>query len=106
MVEVNYQSKPSKVSRLIKQWKWSNFTTVGISTVIKTLIIPKPHHLILCIPNSSVEYLQKFGKEIYYFYGRQEQLGKGFLDYRCLGGGGNCLCNQIYMDKKTTCTPL
>jgi hypothetical protein len=36
-------------------------------TVIKTLIVPKLNHLILTLPNPSLEIIKMFGKEIYLF---------------------------------------
>lgn len=86
MVELNYPSKFLEVTRLIKQWKLRNLTTVGRLTVIKTLIIPKLNHLILTIPKPSVEYLQQFEKEIYIFLwgGKVHKVKKNIIiqDYR------------------------
>ena len=75
-----------EVTRLIKQWKLRNLTTVGRLIVIKTLIIPKLNHLILTIPKPSVEYLQQFEKEIYIFLwgGKVHKVKKNIIiqDYR------------------------
>lgn len=110
MVELNYPSKFLEVTRLIKQWKLRNLTTVGRLTVIKTLIIPKLNHLILTIPKPSVEYLQQFEKEIYIFLwgGKVHKVKKKHYNSRLQIWGikndrlyGICLCIEIYMDKKT-----
>ena len=56
-----------KIEKILISWKFRNLTPIGRITVIKTLVIPKLNHLILTIPNPSVEFIIAFERKLFNF---------------------------------------
>ena len=67
MIDLNYSPKLNEIKKILNQWKRRKLTPIGKVTVIKTLIVPKLNHLILTLPNPSLEIIKLFEKEIYFF---------------------------------------
>ena len=68
MMNVNHKYVMSNIEMTsLLSWKFRNLTPVGRITVIKTLKMKKVNHLILAIPNPSVEFLIDFESEQFKF---------------------------------------
>ena len=67
MIHINYKYVMEKIEKILISWKFRNLTPIGRITVIKTLVIPKLNHLILTIPNPSVEFIIAFERKLFNF---------------------------------------
>ena len=68
MIHINYKYVMEKNEKILISWKFRNFTPVGRITVI-TLVIPKFNHLILTIPNPSLEFIITFERKLLTLFG-------------------------------------
>ena len=64
---MNYKKKLENIHRILAQWKSRKLTLIGKTTVIKTLIVPKMNHLILPLPNPSVDFIKKTEEILFEF---------------------------------------
>ena len=63
---MNYGIQIPKVIALIQQWR-RFLTPIGRVNVIKTLVIPKLHHLFISIPNPKKEIISLLCKAMFEF---------------------------------------
>ena len=62
MEELNYSMVMEVVLNLVHYWSRRNLTVLGRITMVKSLLIPKFNHLLLCIPNHSKVFFEMFAK--------------------------------------------
>lgn len=67
MIDLNYKPVVVKVDKLLSRLNTKNLTSTGKIRVIKTLIVPKINHLILTLPNPTLEYMKRFKKKLFKF---------------------------------------
>ncbi len=67
MKDINYISVMEKIDKLLTRWNSRNLTPIGKITVIKTLIVPKINHLILTLPNPTLEFIRSFERKLFKF---------------------------------------
>ena len=67
MIELNYKEKLSQIEKELKQWSKRILTPMGRITILKTLIISKPNHLFISLPNPSDEIINTLQKQFFSF---------------------------------------
>lgn len=55
------------IDKLLSRWNSRNLTSIGKITVIKTIIVPKINHLILTLPNPTLEFIRSFERKLFKF---------------------------------------
>ena len=55
ILEINYNEKIKEIKKEIKQWSRRILTPLGRITILKTLLIAKLNHLIIALPNPSID---------------------------------------------------
>jgi len=89
MIDLNYQTVMESVEGLMRHWSKRNITVLGRVTIVKSLLIPKFNHLVLSIPNPSIEFLKDLQKKIYEFIwkGKRDKISRDQLSNNCEDGG-------------------
>ena len=67
IVNLNNNVKLAEIEKEMKQWSKRNLTHIGRLTVLKTLLISKLNHLIISLPNPSVDQISKLNKIFFEF---------------------------------------
>lgn len=60
MEDLNYLPKLSDIRKLLNKWKPIKISPIERITVIRALIMPTLHNLLLTKPNRSIGYLNTF----------------------------------------------
>lgn len=76
MIDKNYKPVVEKVDKLLSRLNTKNLTSTEKIRVIKTLIVPKINHLILTLPNPTLEYMRRFEKKTFQIYLDMKSLEK------------------------------
>jgi len=73
----------------MRHWSKRNLTVLGRITIVKSLLIPKFNHLVLSIPNPSIDFLKDLQKKIYEFVwkGKRDKISRDQISNDYADGG-------------------
>lgn len=72
MIDINHISVMEKIDKLLTRWNSRNLTPICKITFIKTLIVPKINHLILTLPNPTLEFIRSFERKHFKFISNEK----------------------------------
>ena len=86
---INFEGKLTDIKRSLNIWRNRQLTPLGKITIMKTLIISKIVHLLICLPDPPGEFIKSLDNELFSFLwnGKQSKIKKSVVCKSYLDGG-------------------
>lgn len=87
MVEINYSLKIEESKRLLASWSKRIITPIGKNVVVKTLALAKFNHVIISLPNPSINIVKTIQNMFYKWSSGPDKIKRNIITQKYEKGG-------------------